>query len=272
METQVTEIKQGTGISVINTFDTMQRMAKLFANSSIVPEAFRGNTPTAVANCFIAVDMAMRLNADPFMVMQNLYIVKGKPAFSSSFLIATVNSCGRFEPLKFSKIEARNQIMYNGKEIPNLSCFAYTREKGSEDVLTGAIIDLQMAISEGWVQKSGSKWQTMPEQMLRYRAAAFWVRTYCPEVAMGLYSDDEVKDFTDYQDVEVKETSNPQKEGKKIILSKPNKEPNPVTEQEPSSMDGEQTAPAVAELTTQEPQEKQKKQAGRPIKVPIIWM
>ena len=89
---------------------------------------------------------------------------------------------------------------------------------------------------------------------------------------MGLYSDDEVKDFTDYQDVEVKETSNPQKEGKKIILSKPNKEPNPVTEQEPSSMDGEQTAPAVAELTTQEPQEKQKKQAGRPIKVPIIWM
>ena len=192
-------------------FDTMQRMAKLLSSSTIVPKDFQqtthGKNPeVAIANSFIAVNMAVRLQADPFMIMQNLYIVQSKPSFSSSFLIAMVNSCGRFEPIKFSKIEAKGTITYGGKNIPNLTCYAYTSEKGKDEQLVGTEISMQMAINEGWYQKTGTKWQTMPEQMLRYRAATFWARTYCPEILMGLHTTDEVKDSedVDYKEIQTK--------------------------------------------------------------------
>ena len=37
----------------------------------------------------------------------------------------------------------------------------------------------------------------MPEQMLRYRAAAWFIRTTAPELSMGLQTVDEVKDTID---------------------------------------------------------------------------
>jgi hypothetical protein len=55
-------------------------------------------------------------------------------------------------------------------------------------------IDIQMAIAEGWMNKTGSKWKTMPDLMLRYRAAAFFGRLYCPELLMGMQSEDEIID------------------------------------------------------------------------------
>jgi hypothetical protein len=53
---------------------------------------------------------------------------------------------------------------------------------------------------EGWLNKSGSKWQTMPELMFRYRCAAFFARTFCPDVLNGLQTADEVRDVHGYGD------------------------------------------------------------------------
>ena len=44
---------------------------------------------------------------------------------------------------------------------------------------------------KGWINKSGSKWKTMPEQMIRYRAASFFGRLHCPDLIMGVYAEDE---------------------------------------------------------------------------------
>ena len=65
-----------------------------------------------------------------------------------------------------------------------------------------------MAIQEGWYFKKGSKWQTMPQQMAMYRAAAFFGRVYAPEVTMGIYTKDEVEDFTEARDVTPKQQNN----------------------------------------------------------------
>lgn len=67
-------------------------------------------------------------------------------------------------------------------------------------ICKGTVITLQMAVNEGWMRNS--KWKTMTSQMLMYRAASFFARTYCPEVLMGLQTVDEVRDvngeeFTD---------------------------------------------------------------------------
>ena len=220
-------------------FEQVQRACRALTQSDLVPDMYRVSQKNpeskAIANCMIALDMADRMGANPLMVMQNMYIVYGRPAWSSAFLIATVNSCGRFKPLKF-KHGVDGEIELNGRKMPNLTCYAYTTEKNGEDELRGAVISLAMAKAEGWLSKSGSKWQTMPEQMLIYRAASFWTRTYAPEISMGIYTAEENEDI---QTVEV-------------ISSTPNQPRQKVEFAEATEVPTEQPAEAPAEQPTEE--------------------
>ena len=206
-------------------FDTMQRVCDMFINSELVPKIYQnqGKTPEsrkkAIANCMIALETAQRIGASPLMVMQNMYIVYGQPAWSSKFLIATVNSCGRFNSLKY-KWENLGKIKINGSgnETENWQCIAYTTEKGRNEELQSIPVTVEMAIKEGWYTKNGSKWQTMPKLMLQYRAATLWTRVYAPELSMGLKTDDEIMDITDIQYEEIKANGNGNGNGKEKAL------------------------------------------------------
>ena len=176
----------------IKKFEVVQRMATMYSQSTIIPDTYKGN----IGNCAIALDIADRMNAAPLMVIQNLYIVHGNPSFSSKFLIATINASGRFSPLRY---EFKGT---EGKEDYGCRCYAY--EKGDDEKkepLYGDLVTMKMAISEGLVAKNGSKWKSMPSQMLRYRAAAFWCRVYAPELSMGFPTKEEVDDYTDYEEI-----------------------------------------------------------------------
>ena len=162
-------------------FALAQREATALANSDLVPKDFKGN----VANCLIALGLSKRIGADPLMVMQNLYVIHGRPAFSATFLIACLNQCGRFTPLRY-------RITGEGDER---TCIAVANDRETGEEYEGPPVSIGMAKAEGWATKSGSKWKTMPDLMLRYRAAAFFARTTAPEVAMGLYTDDELSDI-----------------------------------------------------------------------------
>jgi hypothetical protein len=119
--------------------------------------------------------------------------IHGKPTWSASFLIATVNSCGRFSPMRFRWV---------GKEgSDEWGCRAFAVERDSNLELVGALVTIAMAKVEGWYGKSGSKWKTMPEQMLQYRAGAFWCRTYAPEIALGMHTSEEIQDTPAAQQV-----------------------------------------------------------------------
>lgn len=171
-----------TGTDTLAGFDLAQRVAKAYSSSSLIPEVFRSNIP----NCMIAMELSQRTGTGILAVMQNLYIVHGKPSWSSSYLIATVNTCGRFSPLRFK---------FQGAEgDDNWGCRAYATDKETGEICTGSLITIGMAKVENWYSKKGSKWQTMPEQMLQYRAAAFWIRLFAPELSMGMQTKDEVQD------------------------------------------------------------------------------
>lgn len=263
MNTEIQNIpaqKQTSSVATqVNFFDpaqfaTAQRMSQLFASSMLVPDTYQTGkiykdlvekqhmapeqatkqaSLAAVANCMIAIDIATRIGASPLMVMQNLVIIYGRPSWSSKFLISTVNTCGRFEPLKFrftekGKLGKFNYTEYSkewvnnpngkgyyrntpitkefdGSKIMDLECVAYTTAKGSKDVLESSPISIRMAVDEGWYTKNGSKWQTMPRQMLMYRAASFWTSVYAPELSMGMRTIEEVQD-AEY--VEIKDDDN----------------------------------------------------------------
>lgn len=157
----------------------MRQTAELFANADIVPKAFQGN----LGNCFIAIQLADRMKADPFLVMQNVDIIHGKPGFSSKFLIGCFNSCGRFSAIRYE---------HDDQDGGRTRACATELATGRE--ILGPWVSMNMAKAEGWVSKNGSKWQTMPELMRSYRAAAFMIRVTAPEISLGLPTTEEVID------------------------------------------------------------------------------
>lgn len=179
--------RYAVGLTDSQGFELAQRAAKLLAASSLVPQQYQGNLP----NCVIALNMASRVGADPLMVMQNLVIVHGKPTWSAQFLIATVNTCGRFSALRYEFFGAPNSDEWG--------CRAWAVEKATGEKLIGTDVTLAIAKQEGWFSKNGSKWKSIPQQMLMYRAASWWTRAYAPELSMGLSTADEAADIIDIE-------------------------------------------------------------------------
>lgn len=217
-------------------FALMQRGAALLSSSTLVPNAYRAEieekkygrvtgvkqNPNAMPNCVLALNMSQRMGADPLMVMQNLYIVDGRPAWSSQFIIAAINACGKFSPLRFTIEElGEKEVEWvttkwesnpnGGRDVPkdvqhkakikNRQCRAWAIEKSTGERLDGPVVSMDMAVAEGWFGKAGSKWQTMPEVMLRYRAASFFGKLYAPELLMGIQTAEEIHDTIDLSEM-----------------------------------------------------------------------
>lgn len=183
-------IKTDFSLGIFGTSDNFTmatQMAKALASSTIVPKEYQGN----VANGLIAIEIAQRLQTSPLMVMQNLNVIQGRPSWSAQFLIAMVNGSGKYDmELQFDEKQDKDGKPY--------SCQCWTEKNGRK--VTGITVDMSMAAAEGWIQKNGSKWKTMPQVMLRYRAASFFARMNCPELTLGYYTKDEAYEIADYQE------------------------------------------------------------------------
>jgi hypothetical protein len=176
-------VRSAAGLAAREQLVSAYEEGKVYASSDLVPVHFQGKP----ANCFIAVEIARRINMPVFMVMQHLYVVHGRPGFEAKFVIALVNQSGVFEnPLEYE--------FTGSPSTPEWTCTVSATRKA-----TGKVCALPFkfatAQAEGWVSKSGSKWKTMPDQMMMYRAAAFFTRVYCPEITMGMQTREELEDI-----------------------------------------------------------------------------
>ena len=183
-ETEIATLaKDQTSISIFNSvesFELAQRICKCLSNANMLPKQYNGEA--GFGNCIIAFEIAQRAQLPVMEVFQNLYIVNGKTSWSAQYLIGRVNNSPRFNGLRWeSENEGTNQWRMRAKSVDTRT--------GEE--LVGEWVSLEMAQREKW----GAKWQTMPGQMLRYRSAAFWVRVFAPDIAMGVPTQDEVEDI-----------------------------------------------------------------------------
>ncbi len=161
-------------------FALEQRRMKPYAESDLVPVQYRGR----IGNCMIAAEMAKRIGANTLSVMQNLHIVHGNPAWSAKFAIASFNTCGRFSAIKYRFDGAGDEY----------GCTAYATERATGEIVESPKITWKLVKAEGWLNKAGSKWKTMPDLMFRYRSAAYLVATTAPELLNGLRTVEEYED------------------------------------------------------------------------------
>lgn len=164
-------------------FQKLYDIGKMFASSSLVPDRYRGKP----MDCAIAVDMANRMNVSPMMVMQQLYVVKGNPQWSGQACMSLIRGSQEYKNVR---------PVYTGKKgEDSWGCFIEAEKRKNGEVVKGTEVTIEMAKEEGWYDKNGSKWKTMPELMLAYRAAAFFARVYIPNALMGCAVEGEAEDI-----------------------------------------------------------------------------
>ena len=159
--------------SSIQSFESAQRIAASLADSALVPNTYRGQQ--GLPNCIVAIEIANRMGMSPFQVMQNLNVIHGRPSWSSQFIIGLIQGCGRFESFTYSE------------KTDSCQCFAILKTTGEQ--VSGPKITLDMAKREGWTKNT--KWSTMPQTMLRYRAASAFGRFHIPDLILGIQSVEE---------------------------------------------------------------------------------
>lgn len=177
--------------------DKLMEMSQMLAQSTIVPDTYR-NRPE---NCFIALDMASRMGMSPIVIMQSLFVIQGRPSWSGQAIASMIRANPTLRNVNLEYVGERGTASWG----------AYvTAERVSDGrVLKGTTVTLGMAKAEGWLDKKGSKWLTMPEQMLAYRAYAFFGRVHVPELMMGLQTAEEVLDVQPVEQEELVEVLDP---------------------------------------------------------------
>ena len=189
----VADFEHGGIFNSSDSFKLARNMAQALSQSTIVPDTFRRSE----ANCMVAISQAQKLGVDPFVVMNNMYMIQGKITWKSEFIIAMINASGKFD----------TELQYEEEEKDGkpYSCTCFSFKDGRK--VTGVKVTMDMAKAEGWLDKSGSKWKTIPQLMLRYRAATFFARYNAPELTSGLYTVEEANDVT-FRNNKVKRSTN----------------------------------------------------------------
>ena len=253
-------------------FEIAGKMAVSLSKSTIVPKEYQNNP----SNGLIAIELANRLGVSPLMVMQNLYVVYGRPSWSAQYMIAMINSSGKYD----FELQFDEKTDKNGKPF---SCQCWTERHGRK--VTGPVIDMDMARAEGWLNKTGSKWQTMPQMMLRYRAASFFGRMNCPELTMGIYTREEVVELgpDEYTEVTYQDVASTEAQVKQDIAENANTinfEELPINQPTPEAVKTAEEMPdtpkrgrkkAVQAEVREEPREEPVEVPVEPVEVAPDW-
>lgn len=170
-------------------FNMLMKMAEALASTEIIPQNYQKKP----ADCMIAIDMANRMHVSPMFVMQNLYVVKGKPSWSGQACMSLIKSNSEFKDV---------HPVYTGERGTNSwGCYIEAIRRKTGEVVYGPEITIGIVKAEGWFSKKDkygnetSKWQTMPELMLAYRASAFFSRVYIPDALLGCSVEGEAEDI-----------------------------------------------------------------------------
>lgn len=150
--------------------DHRYRLAKAFSVSGMVPPHFQGKAEA----CLVAMLYAEQLGEHPMLLFQEMSVINGRPNTSARFAISRANKSGLLQgPVSWTSKGTGDAL--------EVTASASLRETG--EVIT-ATVTMKEAAADGWTRNA--KYKSIPEQMLRWRAATRLINLYMPEVLFGL--------------------------------------------------------------------------------------
>jgi hypothetical protein len=178
-ESSVANIQQSKGFVLkINSFAEAEAFATQLSKSMFVPKHLR-NKP---ADCLAVVLQSQRWEMDAFSVAQKTYFINEGIGYEAQLINAVI--------IANAPIKARPDLEWAG-EGESLTCKVSATFIGEEKpkVFTAKIKTITTRNSPNWKQQ--------PEIQLGYYALRAWSRLYCPDVIMGVYSDEERREMKD---------------------------------------------------------------------------
>lgn len=165
-------------------FDQAQRVALTMAQSTITPKHLRFDSRTErelsiqekAANCFRIVNQALRWNMDPFAVMDKTYFVDGRLAYEGQLVASVIQTSG--------VLQGRLQHKFDGQG-DGLRVTISGTLKGESEPRT-----VELTVKQG--RTKNAMWDKNPSQKLIYSATLLWARRHCPEVILGVMTDDDL--------------------------------------------------------------------------------
>ena len=174
---------EGGLYSSSDTLRIARNFAQDLSKSTMIPMQYQNN----YANCLVALEYANRTGQSPLQVMQSLNVIQGRPSWDSKALIGMINTSGKYDhDLRFTyEKDDKGEI---------ISCFAWTKKDG--EIVEGIPYTMAKAEKEGLLRKNNSYWNKDHVLMLTYRAVSRFASINCPEITLGLYTTEEVRDFS----------------------------------------------------------------------------
>lgn len=158
-------------------FEHLQRIATIMANASLIPDHLKGNnSQQTLGNCFLVVNQSLRWGLDPFAVAAETYSVGGKLGFQGKLVAALVNARANLQG------KLRYEFSGAGDER-TVNVVGQFKDEETERTVT---------LSVGQARTKNQMWTSDPDQKLIYSAATKWARRHCPEVLLGVLTDDDI--------------------------------------------------------------------------------
>jgi hypothetical protein len=209
---------QSTLLQNITNFDKAMEIARALSQSNMVPATYRDKA-SGPPNVLIALEISQRMGLSILTVMQNLDVIQGRPAWSAKFQAGQVNASGKFRGSLRYEFEDRPEVkvdyeVYGKKDlqtglpaekikktatVKDRACRCWAIEAQTGEKIIGPWFSLEMAYRFGLFDRNGSQWPIDPENMLMKRAASRFVSNFCPEVTLGIMTQDDAADAIDVE-------------------------------------------------------------------------
>lgn len=167
----------------------MLGFAELMATSRItIPKHLHGSP----GDCLAITMQAMQWGMNPFAVAQKTHVVNGMLGYEAQLVAAVINTrapiVGRLDYEWFG-----DWSKVNGKTCTDdsVGVFVIARFKGEDEPRR-----LRMSMAQVGNVRNSPNWVNDPRQQAAYLATKKFARLHCPDVILGVYTEDELVDVT----------------------------------------------------------------------------
>lgn len=161
-------------------FEHLYRIASVMAHASLIPDHLRGKGQDAqqqtISNCMLVVNQAIRWQLDPFAVAPETYVVQNKLGFQGKLVVAVVNAR--------AGLSGRLRFTFSGSGDDRTVTVSGTFADETEP--------RTITLSVRQAKTENKMWRTDPDQKLCYTGATKWARRHCPEIMLGVLTDDDL--------------------------------------------------------------------------------
>lgn len=161
------------------TMRALVQFADLMSKAAFAVPKHLQNKPS---DCLAIAMQATHWGMDPFVVAQKTHLVNGTLGYEAQLINAVVQNSGF--------VNGMPEYEYRGTGL-NLECRVAFIPRGGTELKWG-----QWLKSADVKVKNSPLWQVNPAQQLGYLQVKNWARAYCPGAILGVYSDDELVDFS----------------------------------------------------------------------------